>query len=447
MKTVLLFDLDGVLVDSRELHFTALNLALSEVGDEYVISQEEQAKFYEGLTTKEKLKILTTFKDLNPELYEAIWKSKQEHTSRLFEDIAKDDALVELFKFIKSKKISIGVVSNSIRKTLDVCLLKLGIIDYVDYSISNEDVTLPKPSPEGYLKAMLFLGGDESTTAIFEDSEVGREAAKRTGAKLVEVNNRSDLTKDLVTPVIEQIGSEPTFNLLVPMAGAGSRFAEAGYDKPKPLIEVNGKPMIQQVVYSVDMNGNFIYLAQAEHEKTYELSTFLRRITPQAPSVKVVEVDGLTEGAASTTLLAKDLIDNNSPLVIFNSDQLVEWDSPKFLKYAGDNNLDGCIAVFESNEPKWSYAKTDEDGFVTEVAEKQVISDTATVGIYYWKHGSDYVKYAEQMIANNKRVNGEFYVCPVYNEAIADGKKIGVYKVDTMIGLGTPEDLEAYVGH
>lgn len=442
----LLFDLDGVLVDSRELHYQALNLALMEEGPWLVISDQEQQTTYEGLTTRDKLEILHRTKGLSRERFDAVWRSKQEHTARLFEGLEVDDELVTIFQRIKERGFKLGVVSNSIRDTLDVCLRGLGLEKYVDLSLSNEEVLEVKPSPSGYNMAMIGLRSDVLTTAIFEDSVVGKLAAIASGAKLVPIESRKTLTMDLVEETMNQI-DPPTFNLLIPMAGAGSRFAEAGYEQPKPMIEVNGNPMIQSVIYSLNMNGNFVFIVQQKHSEDYDLPIFLKNLSPLANSVTVVEINGLTNGAASTTLLAEHSIDNESPLVICNSDQIVEWDSRQFLKYAGDNNLDGCIAVFESDEPRWSYALVGDDGLVSEVAEKQVISNTATVGIYYWKHGSDYVKYAKQMIENDVRVNGEFYVCPVYNEAIADGKKIGVYKVDKMISLGTPEDLEAYVGN
>jgi len=156
-------------------------------------------------------------------------------------------------------------------------------------------------------------------------------------------------------------------------------------------------------------------------------------------------VDGITEGAACTTLLAKEYINDGSPLLLANSDQYVDWDSNQFLYSMQADGVDGGILTFESIHPKWSFAKLDEDGFVSEVAEKKPISDKATVGIYYWAKGSDYVKYAEQMIANDTRVNGEFYVCPVFNEAVADDKKIKTFHVDKMWGLGTPEDLEVFL--
>ena len=110
-----------------------------------------------------------------------------------------------------------------------------------------------------------------------------------------------------------------------------------------------------------------------------------------------------------------------------------------------EQNVDGGIVTFKSTHPKWSFAKIDENNFVTEVAEKRPISTLATVGIYFWKHGKDYVKYAEQMIEKNIRVNNEFYVCPVFNEAIADGKKFKTYNINKMWGLGTPEDLDIFL--
>jgi dTDP-glucose pyrophosphorylase len=226
------------------------------------------------------------------------------------------------------------------------------------------------------------------------------------------------------------------------MAGAGSRFAQAGYTFPKPLIEVHGKPMIQVVVENLNIDANYIYLVQKEHYDKYNLKYMLNLITP---GCKIVLVDGLTEGSAVTTLLAKEFIDNDEPLVMANSDQFVEWNSNEVLYAFNADQIDGGILTFEAYHPKWSYAKLDENGFVSEVAEKKVISNLATVGIYFWKHGSDYVKYAEQMIAKDIRTNNEFYICPVFNEAIADGKKIRCKSIPKMHGLGTPEDLDEFL--
>jgi dTDP-glucose pyrophosphorylase len=233
-------------------------------------------------------------------------------------------------------------------------------------------------------------------------------------------------------------------NVVIPMNGQGSRFSELGFTVPKPLIDVFGLPMIQRAVWTFGVGGRYIYIVNAEQNKKYNYSELLPEITP-ALEVIVIEADGPTEGAAETVLLAKEYINTEDPLITCNSDQIVEWDPNEFLVAVGEKNLDGCIPVFTSEDPKWSYVKTNESEIVTETAEKNPISNQATVGFYYWKHGSDYVRYAKRMMEKNIRVNNEFYICPVYNEAIADGKRIGVYQVDKMFGLGTPEDLEEYL--
>ena len=230
--------------------------------------------------------------------------------------------------------------------------------------------------------------------------------------------------------------------VLIPMAGAGSRFEKAGYTFPKPLIEVNGKPMIQLVVENLNIEAEYVFIVQKEHYDKYNLQYLLNLISPDC---KIVQVDGITEGAACTTLLAKEYIDNDDALLIANSDQFVDWNSNEFLYSMQAGEVDAGILTFESVHPKWSFAKLDEEGLVCEVAEKKPISNKATVGIYYWKQGSDYVKYAEEMIEKDKRVNNEFYVCPVFNEAIDDGLRIKTFDIDKMWGLGTPEDLEVFL--
>lgn len=234
-------------------------------------------------------------------------------------------------------------------------------------------------------------------------------------------------------------------NVVVPMAGAGSRFANAGYEVPKPLIDVDGMPMVQRAIWGSGIGGRTIYVVQAEHNKKYNLSELLPTLTP-ALEVVVVEVDGVTEGAAASVLAAKEYINNDDLLVICDSDGIVHWDPNAFLVDAGENrNLDGSIAVFSAEDDKWSFVTTDENGSVTAVAEKNSISTQACAGVYYWREGSDFVKYAEKMISEDKRVNGEFYVSVVYNEAIKDNKSIGVYQVESFSPLGTPEDLKAYL--
>lgn len=234
-------------------------------------------------------------------------------------------------------------------------------------------------------------------------------------------------------------------NIVIPASGRGSRFAEQGYILPKPLISVNGKPMIQCIVENLNIKANYIFLVLREHYEKYALQYLLPLICKEN-SCKIVVVDSVTQGAACTVLLAKDLINNDDELIIANSDQLINYSSDHFLKYIREKNADGAIITFLANNPKWSFAKIDEEtGLITEVAEKNPISNIATCGVYYYKQGKYFVDGAEQMINKNIRVNNEFYVCPVFNELIESGKKIYNYPIPEMNGLGIPEDLNKFL--
>lgn len=231
-------------------------------------------------------------------------------------------------------------------------------------------------------------------------------------------------------------------NIVVPMAGRGSRFVEAGYQLPKPLIDIHGHPMIEYVTRNIRPNREhrFIYICQQEHLEQYHLAQELEQM---APGCVILTVDHITEGAACTVLLAEKYIDNDDALMIANSDQFVDTDIDAYL--AAMENFYGLIMTMPASDPKWSFIRYNENGFVTLVREKEVISDQATVGIYNYKRGSDFVKFAHQMIERNIRVNNEFYVAPVYNEMIEAGRTIAFRDVgEKMFGLGIPEDLEAF---
>lgn len=449
---LVIFDLDGVLIDSRELHYHALNDALAKVGQEFVISREEHLSTYDGLNTTRKLEMLSEKKGLDRKYFDQVWKDKQTETFKLLRELPKNHTAIYIIAQLKKRGWKVAVASNSIRESVRIALNAIGILGDVDFMVSNEDVKRPKPFPEMYWQCMTALNVLPKNTIIVEDSHIGRQGAIESGGTLYPVEDSYDLNDVRFMERIEQFEREhkevvipwrdKKLNVLIPMAGAGSRFAQAGYTFPKPLIEVRGKPMIQVVVENLNIEANYIYIVQKEHYEKYNLNYLLSLITP---GCKIVQVDGLTEGAACTTLLAKEFIDNDAPLVMANSDQFVEWNSNECMYAFNADSIDGGILTFKATHPKWSYAKLDEHGFVSEVAEKKPISDNATVGIYFWKKGSDYVKYAEQMIAKNIRTNNEFYVCPVFNEAIGDGKKIRVKQIEKMWGIGTPEDLNYFL--
>jgi HAD superfamily hydrolase (TIGR01509 family) len=451
MNNLIIFDLDGVLIDSKSWHYDALNFALEKLDDKYVISYDEHLSKFDGLNTTKKLELLSIDKGLEKKFFNQIWQDKQTATFEIIKQLSPDIKLIELFSELKRRRNKIAVASNSIRETVKLSLLKIGVLEYVDYFVSNEDVSRTKPFPEMYWKCMTVLNVLPKNTIIIEDSHIGRKGALDSGAHLLAVENPDDLNLSKIEMKLKEINMskentipwiDKKLNVLIPMAGLGSRFAQKGYTFPKPLIDVNGCPMIQVVTDNLNIEANYIFVVQQEHLEKYNLKHLLNLIKP---ACKIVVVDGLTEGAACTTLLAKEFIDNDNPLLIANSDQYIDWDSNETLYSFYNNDIDGGMLVFTAIHPKWSFVKLNSTGFIEQVAEKDPISDIASVGVYYWSKGSDYVKYAEQMIDKNIRVNNEFYVCPVINEAIEDGKKFKVSYVKEMWGIGTPEDLETFL--
>lgn len=230
-------------------------------------------------------------------------------------------------------------------------------------------------------------------------------------------------------------------NIIFLMAGRASRFKEAGYKIPKSLITVRGKPLVEWATDSLSFikNQKPIFMCLRQHEETHHISSELKKL--YGKDIQIIFTEGITEGAAVTALLARDFINNDEELIISNADQYFK--SKSFEKELPSKKKDfvGLIPVFETTHPRWSFAKVNHRGFITEVAEKVPISNHATVGVYYFKKGKDFVWAAEEMIKKDIRRNNEFYVCPVFNELIGRGDKIKAVNTDVMWSLGTPEDV------
>lgn len=235
-------------------------------------------------------------------------------------------------------------------------------------------------------------------------------------------------------------------NIVIPMAGAGSRFAKAGFTDPKPLIPVHGIPMIRLVISNIrpHCEHRFIFIVQNAHLERYGLR---EKLHAWAPGCEVIGIDGLTAGAACTVLKAKELIDGDAPLMIANSDQFINASIDAYLEHG--SGKDGLVMTMKANDPKWSFIEPAPDGNIARIVEKEVISDEATTGVYNFAHGGDFVRAAEAMIAADARVNGEFYVAPAYNSLIRDGKRIAWHSIGSvgagMHGLGTPADLADFL--
>jgi NDP-sugar pyrophosphorylase family protein len=244
------------------------------------------------------------------------------------------------------------------------------------------------------------------------------------------------------------MSSNQPLNIVIPMAGRGSRFADAGFLDPKPMIPVGGRPMIEWVIDNIrpSRDHHFVFLCLGEHLERYP--QVAKKLSELCPGCDIISVDQVTEGAACTVLLARELIDSTAPLMIANSDQIVDLSIDDYLAYADETNADGLIMTFWADDPKWSYCRIGSDGSVNEVVEKQVVSNDATVGIYNFRRGADFVRSADRMIDLNLRVNNEFYVAPAYNQLIGESLKVVVKATGRegqgMYGLGIPSDLELF---
>lgn len=447
---LLLFDLDGVLVDCCELHREAFCLAWNTICPQTPIDRQFHDLHLEAKTTKQKIAIC--FEKLAPKLdisatAIAISERKQDITKKLLATFPYPTHIRTAMLALTKAGHTLGCCTNSIRATAETCLRGLGILELMTVVLSNEDVSAPKPSPEIYTKAMSVAGFSATDTLIFEDSEVGQTAARASGATVINVIDSLDITPEFVMTAVEK-RCRPSIqfkhiNVVIPMAGEGSRFKTAGYKIPKPFIPVFGKPMYTWVLDNMTGKHPIVFHLMVRREHLEHFGSL-----PENIHLHVVEK--LTEGAACTVLLIKELINSQEPLLIVNSDQYLEWNVDMFLDAALNPSYSGTISTF--NQPnvtdlRWSYAAVDKEGLVERVAEKEFIGPHATTGIYFWQRGADFVAAAESMISAETRVNGEFYVCPVYNVAIAGGAAIRTMNCRRMWGLGVPGDLELFINN
>lgn len=446
-----IFDLDGVLIDCKSTHEESFLLAWNEVTPEHPIDNAFHNSFLEGRNTLSKIRILEERFNLKSSETQ-IFELKQKYTIEHLERFQYPTKFVNIMQELKSMGFKLGCATNSIRKTVDLVLTRLKIYDMFDVVLSNQDVDVAKPSPNIYIKAMQILGVNPSETFIVEDSEVGLKAARDSLANVIRVIDSVDVTmeflkKSITSKRVYEPWNDPNWKLrvVIPMAGDGIRFKNAGYTVTKPLIMVADKFMIDWVISNVKSKNPLL-----QEKIEYHLCVrkeFVSTIK-SADNVHIHPISSLTEGPACTVLTLRDILkSDNNPLLIANSDQYLEWEFDDFLQASLNPHYLGCISTFHQPNPadiKWSYANQNLDGIVTEVAEKRYIGPSASTGIYFWRSGVDFLRYTDEMIGKNDRVNNEFYVTPVYNYAINDGARIRTFKCKKLWGLGVPEDLRRF---
>jgi HAD superfamily hydrolase (TIGR01509 family) len=439
MNNLAIFDLDGVLCHLKDLHYEALNEALVQCGAA-AISRDNHLSSFDGLPTSAKLRKLGIEGDLAAD----ISAKKQSLTiDKLPEYVSKDPVMAAILHDVYASGWLIGVCSNARSETVRRCLELLGVEFQVSWQYTPDSTLLrSKPAPEMLIQMMMKADSCPRNTVVFDDSPIGLAAAHASGARVAQVD--CPLTREFVLSNLRVQGGYTyqwsDLNVLIPAAGDGQRFADAGYKDPKPFIRLpGGKTMLEGVIDNLGVLARFRLIVRSKH------------VTASGPQAvghgKFYQIDYKTRGTAESCLVAAHDIDNDSPLLIANSDQMLEWDSTAFWYFCRNSSLDGVITVFDcpDRNPKWSFCDIGDDGLVRQVVEKKPISDVANCGLWFWRRGSDFVKYAREMIGRDDRVLGEFYAGPVYNLAIADGKRIGTFSVKKMHGLGTPEDLKAYL--
>jgi NDP-sugar pyrophosphorylase family protein len=235
--------------------------------------------------------------------------------------------------------------------------------------------------------------------------------------------------------------------IVIPMSGEGRQFAEQGYTFPKPLVDISGRPMIEIVVRNVTPREphRFVFICRKEHLARYALAEVLQLI---APHNDLISLNQATAGALCSVLLAADRLAEDSELLVVNSDQYLDSSIDVFLAAARQVEADGSVIIFPSTHPKWSYVKV-ENNAVVAVAEKRPISRNATAGIYYFRSSRNFLKAAERVILKNAAVGGEFYVCPVYNELVLEGRNVTIFPIarEQMHSLGTPEEVKTFAAN
>lgn len=439
MIRALLFDLDGVLLDTNDMHRACLHRAVCESG----YSSLADLLPNNQMTSREKLKCLNEI-GLPADLNEIIIHNKHNLSQSWIEtNVKSDNDLVNMFARFHIDGIRTCIVTNTNLDFVKSWQHQVGLDGLIDVIVSNDDVRNHKPHPDPYLLALKRLCLSRDDAVVFEDSLEGLKSACSAGLRVVHIQRQQRIIEHVKTTLRKSRESwnifAPDLRVLVPMAGEGSRFRQAGYDIPKPFIEVLGMPMVNLVISRLPVMGQNIFIARTN--MTPDCDDRLRRIDDMC---QVVYVDRLTEGAACTVLLAKDIINDDDPLMIVNSDNIVTFNYIELIEKTHELNAASAIMTFKGSGPKWSYSRVNDEGYVIETAEKRQICDDATSGVYFFQRGRDFVKYAQMMIEKNIRVNNEFYVCPVYNQLIDDGQKV-INLSSTFDSLGTPEDLDNFL--
>jgi HAD superfamily hydrolase (TIGR01509 family) len=460
--TTLIFDLDGVLADLCELHrdlyiesFNALARAPGVEGP--LLSEEVHAEELEGLSTRSKLRACRALFPTATYDDDAVYNLKQARTVERLATHFFPPRTREALAWARRAGLRLACYTNSIRATLDIVMERLGLVDLMEVTQSNEDVPASKPSPVGYTQLMARMGVAPAEVLIFEDSPPGLAAARGSGAGVIHVFDSLDITPAFLEASVRARAppSPARLHVVVPMAGASAAFERDGFITPRLFLptddgEEQARPLWKLVVENVLPRAEPLRSAtevhlvvRAEHEGAIRAAGLPAGVTLHA-------LTSLSEGQACTVLALRDVINDDTPLLICNADQFVEWDTDVMYRAATHPAYNGALFVFYHPVPtdlSWSYASITPSGELGEVAEKRYVGPWATTGHYAWRRGADFVAAAEAMIRDNARVNGAFFVAPTYTLAQRGGATFRVIPVERFWGLGCPDDYAAFLNN
>jgi HAD superfamily hydrolase (TIGR01509 family) len=429
---LVIFDLDGVLVESKDLHYDALNDAIACVaGASFVISRPEHETVYDGLSTNQKLRLLTIHKNLPLDAHKPIWTKKQELTEAMVRDQLKPDALVlDAIKKLKSAGYPVAVASNCIQSSVHSILDAIGALPLVDAFFSNEDVDNAKPAPDIYLKACATFGVPPSAALVVEDSVKGFEACVRADCHLFKVTGPTDVRADAILSRVATINeSTVPITVVVPLAGNSQLYWADGPEAvpsevPSFLGDANGAPAVEWVVrplLSSRYDLRFVFVVKESQSKKYRLDSLLPRIVGYRPT-KVVPVHGETLGALKTVLLAKDAIPADAPVLFCTCSNVTAWHPGSSVDDLIDAHADGAIATFDSTDPRCSFVRLHSNSdIVVDVHEKAAVSSVACTGLYFWRRAVDFFAAARSQLQHRVKHRGLYFLAPTYNEAVRAG--------------------------
>jgi len=445
---LIISDLDGVLVDSKHIHYDAFNLALAQINEKFIITHEEHLSIYDGLSTRQKLKLLVSKKNFPVDKCDTTWRTKQMFTRQLFKtNISSQPCIIDTFKKLRQQGFIICVASNCIRQSVIDLLQGIGIIDLVFNIFSNEDVQYPKPNPEIYKKAMKHFKMTTDQTLVMEDSAHGKQSAILSGAHLMPIHSPKDVNIENIMEYVNNIETSPApVQILIPIAGKGIEYGvglKKNVDVPWPLVIFKGKTLLEHVVSELkppsDIPFKFIFIVQRKHSVDFDLSTLLTSITNYAP-ICIIETDEPEIGALDN-ILRSDFDITSAPLIISNASQLI-GDNRK-LYGCLDKNCTVLTHIPQNHRDTWSYITKNKLGEVLDIQEGNKISNEGTTGIFIWNNGRGFVEAATNAVLKKElQHNGKFYVSAVVKEMLIQDQTVSTERIN-LIPIRTQHDINA----